>query len=64
MIGSFGWQELTLILLIVLLLFGAKKLPEVARSVGKALGEFKKGMKETKKELEEEEEKKDEDTGG
>ena len=64
MIGSFGWGELTLILLIVLLLFGAKKLPEVARSVGKALGELKKGMKETKKELEEEEEKKDEDTGG
>ncbi len=64
MIGSFGWQELMLILLIVLLLFGAKKLPEVARSVGKALGEFKKGAKETKKELEEEEEKKDEDTGG
>ncbi len=64
MIGSFGWQELILILLIVLLLFGAKKLPEVARSVGKALGEFKKGMKETKKELDEEEEKKDEDTGG
>ncbi len=64
MIGSFGWQELILILLIVLLLFGAKRLPEVARSVGKALGEFKKGTKETKKELEEEEEKKEEDISG
>ncbi len=64
MIGSFGWQELILILLIVLLLFGAKRLPEVARSVGKALGEFKKGTKETKKELDEEEEKKEEDISG
>ena len=62
MFGSFGWQELILILLIVLLLFGAKKLPEVARSLGKALAEFKKSARETKKEFEQEDEDKEDDT--
>ena len=41
-----GWQELLFILLIVLLLFGAARLPEIARSLGKAIKEFKKGMNE------------------
>lgn len=40
---NFGMGELVIILFIVLLLFGAKKLPELARSLGKALNEFKKG---------------------
>ena len=39
-------QDWTIILLIVLLLFGAKKLPELARGVGKSLGEFKKAREE------------------
>lgn len=45
-----GMQELLIILLILLLLFGASKLPELARSMGKALKEFKKGTKEVEDE--------------
>ncbi len=41
-----GVTELLLILLVVVLLFGAKKLPDLARSLGKSLGEFKKGREE------------------
>lgn len=41
-----GTQELILILLILLLLFGVNKLPELARSLGLSVKEFKKAMKE------------------
>lgn len=41
-----GMPELILILVICLLVFGAAKLPEIGRNLGKAIGEFKKGMKE------------------
>lgn len=46
MFSGIGWQEILLIALIVLLLFGAKKIPEVMRSFGKGIRELKKGMKE------------------
>ena len=49
-----GWQEIILILLIVLLLFGAKKIPELAKSLGKGVKEFKKGLKEIESTEEEE----------
>jgi TatA/E family protein of Tat protein translocase len=39
-----GFPELLVILIIALLLFGANKLPDIARSMGKAMNEFKKGM--------------------
>lgn len=42
--GRFGVQELVLILFILLLLFGASKLPEIARSMGQSINEFKKTM--------------------
>lgn len=42
-----GMPELLVILLIGLLLFGAARLPEIGRSLGKAIQEFKKGMKDT-----------------
>jgi sec-independent protein translocase protein TatA len=42
-----GYQELMIILVIVLLLFGAQKLPELARGLGKSVSEFKKGQSET-----------------
>lgn len=39
-----GYQELLLILLLVLVLFGGRKLPDLARSLGSAVKEFKKGV--------------------
>jgi sec-independent protein translocase protein TatA len=39
-----GYQELLIILLIVLILFGASRLPELARSLGSSVKEFKKGV--------------------
>lgn len=43
---SVGLPELIVILFIILLLFGAKRLPEMMRSIGKGVKEFKKGMEE------------------
>lgn len=50
-IGSLGGQEIVIIFLIVLLLFGAKKLPELARGIGKSMGEFKKAREDFEKEI-------------
>ncbi len=41
-----GMQELLIILLIVLILFGASRLPQLARSLGSSVKEFKKGVQE------------------
>ena len=41
---NIGWQEILLILLIALLLFGAKKIPDLARGLGKGIREFRKGL--------------------
>jgi sec-independent protein translocase protein TatA len=45
-----GYQELLIILVIVLVLFGANRLPELARSLGSSVKEFKKGVTEASKE--------------
>jgi sec-independent protein translocase protein TatA len=45
-------MEGLLILVVIILLFGAKRLPELARSMGKSLTEFKRGKEELAKELE------------
>jgi len=50
--GSIGWQEILLILVIVLLLFGAKRLPEIGRAIGKGIKEFKEGLREIDKDEE------------
>jgi sec-independent protein translocase protein TatA len=47
-----GYQELLIILVIVLILFGANRLPELARSLGSSVKEFKKGVNEAKAEAE------------
>ena len=51
MFGRIGIPELLIVLLIALLLFGAKRLPEIARSLGRSIQEFKKGLKSAEKEL-------------
>ncbi|MBL7071673.1 MAG: twin-arginine translocase TatA/TatE family subunit [Candidatus Omnitrophica bacterium] len=48
---NLGMGELLVILLIVLLLFGASKLPEIARALGKSVKEFKKAGKEIKEDI-------------
>lgn len=48
---SFGGQEMILVFLIVLLLFGAKKLPQLARGIGKSTGEFKRARDEFEREI-------------
>ncbi len=44
MLGSLGWSEIVWILIIILLLFGAKKLPELGHSLGRGMREFKDGI--------------------
>lgn len=51
-IGSLGMQELVVILLIIVVLFGAKKIPELARGMGRGIREFKDASKEIKDEIE------------
>lgn len=50
-LSTLGFPELIVILLIAVLLFGARRLPEIARSMGKAMNEFKKGIKEVEKDV-------------
>ena len=54
MFGSIGFPELLIIMTIALLIFGPKKLPEVGRSIGKAIREFRKTSDEIKEKIEEE----------
>ena len=53
--GGIGPEWIVVGIVAVVVLFGAKKLPEIARSLGKSQSEFKKGMKEGKVELDEDE---------
>jgi sec-independent protein translocase protein TatA len=50
-LGSLGGPEIAVIFVIVLLLFGAKKIPELARGLGKSMGEFKKAQTEFENEI-------------
>jgi TatA/E family protein of Tat protein translocase len=54
MFGSIGMPELIIILTIALIIFGPRKLPELGRSLGKSIHEFKKASNELKNTLDEE----------
>ena len=54
MLGSIGMPELIIIFVIALIIFGPRKLPELGRSLGKSLAEFKRASNELKNTLEEE----------
>jgi sec-independent protein translocase protein TatA len=49
--GMQGGPEILLVLFVILLLFGAKRLPDLSRSLGKSLGEFKKGKDDIEREI-------------
>jgi sec-independent protein translocase protein TatA len=51
MLGGIGMQELLVIFLIVLLLFGAKRIPDIAKGLGRGISDFKKAMKDTTDEI-------------
>lgn len=52
-VGGIGGFEIAVIAAVFVLLFGANKIPELARSSGKAIGEFQKGREEVEQELDE-----------
>jgi sec-independent protein translocase protein TatA len=52
--GPLGIQEIVLIFIIALVLFGPKKLPELGKSIGKALGELKRASNDIKRNIEKE----------
>ena len=46
MLGNLGFTEIAILLLILVLFFGAKRIPEIGASIGKGIKEFKKGLKD------------------
>ncbi len=51
MFGNLGATEIILIVLAILILFGAKKIPELAQGIGKGMREFKKAMREVEDDI-------------
>ena len=51
--GSLGFWEITLIVLVVILLFGGKKIPELMKGLGKGVRSFKEGMKDVEDDVKE-----------
>jgi len=52
LLGMIGPWQIILIVLVVLLMFGGKKIPELMKGLGKGISEFKKGKEEIEKDLE------------
>ena len=63
-IGSFGGTELIIALVIILLLFGAKRIPELAKGLGSGVREFRKGTREDYEVEDEQKEGKNEELAG
>ncbi len=61
-IGNLGGGEIVLIAMVILLLFGGKKIPELMRGLGKGVKSFKDGMNDLEEEITTEPEKKTEET--
>lgn len=59
MFGSFGGTEIIIILGVVLLFFGAKRIPELARGIGQGINEFKKVSEESEKKIEKDQQESD-----
>lgn len=51
MLGNFGTTEIVLIVLVIILLFGGKKLPDLAKGIGKGIREFKREVNEVKEKV-------------
>ncbi len=51
LIGPIGWSELLIIFFIVLIIFGPRKLPEVAEALGQSIQKFKKASRDVQKEI-------------
>jgi len=60
--GNLGFQEILLIAIVILILFGARKIPEFMRGLGRGISEFNNAKENTKKELEEGMKEKDQQT--
>lgn len=60
-IGGLGMQEILLIVLVVLLFFGGKKIPELMKGIGKGVRSFKEGMNEIEKEIKDDRSQSDEE---
>ncbi len=56
MFGNLGTPEILLIVLVILVLFGSKKIPDFARGLGKGMKEFKKALREVEEDIKMEEE--------
>jgi sec-independent protein translocase protein TatA len=51
MFENMGMGELLIIMFVVLILFGGKKIPEIAKNLGKGINEFKRGLNDIKKDI-------------
>lgn len=51
MFANFGMTEILIILFVIILLFGGKKIPELAKSLGKGIRQFKNEIKEVKEDI-------------
>jgi sec-independent protein translocase protein TatA len=51
LVGPIGWSELLIILIIVLVIFGPRRLPELAEALGKSIQKFKKASREVEDEI-------------